>query len=378
MALPFALNKSISMHITQLTLSHFRNYTKQHIEFSPKINIMLGENAQGKTNIIEALHVLALTKSHRTHQDKDLIQFQHEFAKIDAIVMKQQTTPLQFIIHHKGKKASIGKIEQKKLSEYVGFLKVVVFAPEDLDIIKGTPAVRRKFIDMQLGQMHKLYLQHLLLYQKTLKQRNHYLKELQMDDVYFDILTEELARLAAIILHYRLAYIQQLTQHAQAINLSISQQKDALSIAYMSQLDDVSDTTIDVLQQKFMQLYHNNKQKEVFQRKTLYGIHRDDVVFSINHKNVHDFGSQGQQRTVALSLKLAEIDIIFDQTGEYPILLLDDVLSELDDLRQTYLLKTVENKVQTFITTTNLDGIQKNLIERPKIFHIKEGSVHYD
>lgn len=366
------------MHITQLTLSHFRNYTKQHIEFSPKINIMLGENAQGKTNIIEALHVLALTKSHRTHQDKDLIQFQHEFAKIDAIVMKQQTTPLQFIIHHKGKKASIGKIEQKKLSEYVGFLKVVVFAPEDLDIIKGTPAVRRKFIDMQLGQMHKLYLQHLLLYQKTLKQRNHYLKELQMDDVYFDILTEELARLAAIILHYRLAYIQQLTQHAQAINLSISQQKDALSIAYMSQLDDVSDTTIDVLQQKFMQLYHNNKQKEVFQRKTLYGIHRDDVVFSINHKNVHDFGSQGQQRTVALSLKLAEIDIIFDQTGEYPILLLDDVLSELDDLRQTYLLKTVENKVQTFITTTNLDGIQKNLIERPKIFHIKEGSVHYD
>ncbi|MBS4770649.1 DNA replication/repair protein RecF [Carnobacteriaceae bacterium zg-ZUI240] len=366
------------MYVEQLSLSHFRNYTKQTVEFSPKINIMIGENAQGKTNLIEALHVLALTKSHRTHNDKDLIQFQQEFTKIDALITKQNKIPLQLIIHHKGKKASIGKIEQKKLSDYVGFLKVVVFAPEDLDIIKGTPAIRRKFIDMQLGQMNKLYLNYLSTYQKTLKQRNTYLKEAQLDTVYFDILTEELAKLSAIILHYRLAYIQQITHYASTINLSISQQKDALSIAYISQLDNVTDTSIDKLEQKFMQLYHNNKEKELYQRKTLYGIHRDDVIFYVNGKNVHDFGSQGQQRTVALSVKLAEIDSIFDQTGEYPILLLDDVLSELDDLRQTYLLKTVENKVQTFITTTNLEGIQKHLIEQPKIFHIKEGSVTYD
>lgn len=366
------------MYIKHLNLSYFRNYTKQTIEFSPKINIMLGENAQGKTNLIEAIHVLALTKSHRTHQDKDLIQFQQDFAKIDATVIKQQKTPLQLIIYDKGKKASIGKIEQKKLSDYVGFLKVVIFAPEHLNIIKGTPSIRRKFIDMQLGQINKLYLQHLSTYQKVMKQRNSYLKSLQIDDVYFDILTEELAKLSAILLHYRLNYITQMSQFASRINLSISQQKDALSIVYISQLDNFDDITIEVLEQQFMKLYHDNKEKEIYQRKTLYGIHRDDIVFYVNDKNVHDFGSQGQQRTVALSVKLAEIDMIYEQTGEYPILLLDDVLSELDDSRQTYLLKTVENKVQTFITTTNLDGIQKNLIEQPKLFHIKEGSVAYD
>lgn len=366
------------MYIDQLQLSHFRNYTQQNFKFSPTINILLGENAQGKTNIVEAIYVLALTKSHRTNQDKDLIQWENEFAKIEAQIIKNQKTRLQLIIHKKGKKVSIGKIEKKKLSDYVGFLTVVSFTPEDLMLIKGSPNIRRKFIDMQLGQINKLYLQHLYVYQKTLKQRNAYLKDNKIDFVYLDILTEELIKKSAILLHYRLDYIRKLQQYAANINQVISQQKDALSIEYYSQIDYKNAKTIEALENQYRVLFTTNQQKEIIQRKTLFGVHRDDLIFYINGKNVYDFGSQGQQRTVALSMKLAEIDIIYEKTGEYPVLLLDDVLSELDDFRQTFLLKAVENKVQTFITTTNLDGIQKNLIEKPKIFYIKEGSVHND
>lgn len=366
------------MYIDMLQLSHFRNYTQQNFQFSPTINILLGENAQGKTNIVEAIYVLALTKSHRTNQDKDLIQWENEFSKIVANVMKAQKTMLQLIIHKKGKKVSIGKIEQKKLSDYVGFLTVVSFTPEDLMLIKGSPHIRRKFIDMQLGQINKLYLHHLYLYQKTLKQRNAYLKDNKIDFVYLDILTEELIQKSAILLHYRLDYIKKLQQYAANINQVISQQKDALVINYSSQIDYKNATSIEELENQYRALFTTNQQKEIMQRKTLFGVHRDDLNFYINGKNVYDFGSQGQQRTVALSVKLAEIDIIYEQTGEYPVLILDDVLSELDDFRQTFLLKAVENKVQTFITTTNLDGIQKNLIEQPKIFYIKEGSVHHD
>lgn len=366
------------MYIETLQLSHFRNYTQEQFQFSPTINILLGENAQGKTNIVEAIYTLALTKSHRTNQDKDLIQWENEFAKISASIIKSQKTTLQLIIHKKGKKVSIGKIEKKKLSDYVGFFTIVSFTPEDLMLIKGSPNIRRKFMDIQLGQINKLYLQHLYLYQKTLKQRNAYLKDNKIDLVYLDILTEELIQKSAILIHYRLEYIKKLQQYAADINQVISQQKDELVIEYKSQIDYKNATNIKTLEQHYRALFTTNQQKELIQRKTLFGVHRDDLIFYINGKNVYDFGSQGQQRTVALSLKLAEIDIIYEQTGEYPILLLDDVLSELDDFRQTFLLKAVENKVQTFITTTNLDGIQKNLIEQPKIFYIKEGSVHHD
>lgn len=366
------------MYIDTLKLSHFRNYTQQNFQFSPTINILLGENAQGKTNIIESIYVLALTKSHRTNQDKDLIQWENEYAKIAANIIKVQKTMLQLIIHKKGKKVAIGKIEKKKLSDYIGFLTVVSFTPEDLMLIKGSPHIRRKFIDMQLGQINKLYLHHLYLYQKTLKQRNAYLKDNKIDFVYLDILTEELIQKSAILLHYRLDYIKKLQQYAANINQVVSQQKDALIIEYHSQIDYKNAKNIEEIENQYRALFTTNQQKEIMQRKTLFGVHRDDLVFYINGKNVYDFGSQGQQRTVALSVKLAEIDIIYEQTGEYPVLILDDVLSELDDFRQTFLLKAVENKVQTFITTTNLDGIQKNLIEQPKIFYIKEGSVHHD
>lgn len=367
------------MYLKTIKISQFRNYTSQVLEFSPHINVFLGDNAQGKTNLMEAIHVLALTKSHRTTVDKDLITWQEQFSKIEGTIVKQNTKlPLKMILHPKGKKVAIGKIEQKKLSEYVGNLLVVIFAPEDLTIIKGAPSYRRRFLDMQIGQVNRLYLTHLSLYQKILKQRNNYLKNTMLDTIYLDVLTEQLAKQAAIILSYRLQYLDGLQHYAKQINLNISQQFDHLKMHYISQIKYQKSDDVGTLYDKFMQYVKSTLDREIDQKMTLFGIHRDDIVFYVNGKNVQDFGSQGQQRTVALSLKLAEIDVIHEKSGEYPILLLDDVLSELDDSRQTYLLKTVENKVQTFMTTTSLDGIQKNLIKQPKIFHIKEGSVTLD
>lgn len=364
------------MYIEKISLKYYRNYIQQSIEFSSDINIFLGENAQGKTNLMESIYVLALTKSHRTNYDKELIFWDESFTKLTGdIVKNNRNIQLNLIIHEKGKKALIGSVEQKKLSHYIGQLNVVLFAPEDLYIVKGSPNIRRKFIDIDLGQMNIIYLSYLTAYKKLVKQRNSYLKEYKIDPVFLDILTEQLAQYAAHVLFHRLKFIKKIEQYAGVITKNISQQKDELSIVYKSHIDYTLEDTVDVLYEKYMTLFNQNKKKELEKRTTLYGPHRDDMQLFINGKDVQIYGSQGQQRTVVLSLKLAEIELMKDMTGDYPILLLDDVLSELDDNRQTFLLKSIEGKVQTFITTTNISGIKKHIIKEPKIFDIKEGSI---
>ncbi|MBF0780918.1 MULTISPECIES: DNA replication/repair protein RecF [unclassified Granulicatella] len=365
------------MKIKTLTLVHYRNYTKQLIEFSDGINIFLGQNAQGKTNLMEAIYFLSLTKSHRTSHDKEVIQWENDFARLEAVLQKKELIiPISLIVHQKGKKASIGHIEQKKLSHYISYVNVVLFAPEDLSLIKGAPHLRRRFIDMELGQMNTTYLAHLSEYKKIVKQRNSYLKGMQIDPIYFDVLTEELAKHAGALLYYRLQFIQKLEYYAFKITEHISMQQDKLSLVYDTPISIISEDTKESLIEKYLVIYRKNKHKEIEQRLTLYGPHREDFLMYINGKNAQMYASQGQQRTIALSLKLAEIDLFKEITGEYPILLLDDVLSELDDFRQTYLLKSIENKGQTFITTTNLAGIQKHIVQTPKVFNIEEGCVH--
>lgn len=325
---------------------------------------------------MESIYVLALTKSHRTNYDKELIFWNEPFTKLTGKIIKNdRNVQLNLIIHEKGKKALIGSIEQKKLSHYIGQLNVVLFAPEDLYIIKGSPNIRRKFIDIDLGQMSSVYLSYLSSYKKLVKQRNSYLKEYKIDHVFLDVLTEQLAQHAAHVLFHRLKFIKKIEQYASVITENISQQKDKLSIAYNSHIDFTMDDTVEILYEKYMTLFTQHKNKELEKRTTLYGPHRDDMQLFINEKDVQVYGSQGQQRTVVLSLKLAEIELMKEMTGDYPVLLLDDVLSELDDNRQTFLLKAIEGKVQTFITTTNISGIKKNIIKEPRIFDIKEGSV---
>ncbi|MFL2063060.1 DNA replication/repair protein RecF [Latilactobacillus sakei] len=369
------------MYLSELQLNHYRNYESVDVHFSPDTNVLIGENAQGKTNLLEAIYVLALARSHRTNTNRELIQWHEDFAKITGLVQRSAgKTPLELVLSQKGKKAKVNHLEQAKLSQYIGQLNVVLFAPEDLNIVKGSPAVRRHFIDMEFGQMSSKYLYNISQYKSILKQRNQYLKQLQRrqakDLVYLGVLSDQLAAYGAEVTVARRQFLQQMEKWAQKLHQEITKDREVLTFKYQSQIpEEQLDQSVEELYQQFQTLYEKQQTREVEQGTTLIGPHRDDVQFLVNDKDVQAFGSQGQQRTTALSVKLAEIDLMKAQTGEYPILLLDDVLSELDDLRQTHLLKTFQNKVQTFLTTTSLENVKKEIIATPRVFTVTNGVV---
>ena len=368
------------MKLTELNLHHFRNYDEAQVEFSPQINVLIGENAQGKTNLLESIYVLAMTRSHRTNNDRELIEFGKDAAQIKGTVQRELgSLKLELDIGKHGKKAKANHLEKARLSEYLGQLNVILFAPEDLALVKGAPTVRRRFIDMEFGQVSPKYLHDLTQYRDILKQRNRYLKQLQsheaQDQLYLEVLSEQLAAVGGAIISQRVKFLSELEGYAQELHQSITQGRENLTFEYSSAVKDAATLTEVELSEALMDLYRQNQSKEIFQGTTLYGPHRDDVRFLINHKNVQTYGSQGQQRTTALSVKLAEIDLMKNQTGEYPILLLDDVLSELDGARQTHLLKTIQDKVQTFLTTPGLSDVARNLIKEPRIFHIRDGQI---
>jgi len=368
------------MHIEELSLRNYRNYKKLEISFDNKINVIIGENAQGKTNLMEAIYVLAFTKSHRTPREKELIRWDADFAKIEGKVAKRnQTFPLEIIISPKGKKAKLNHIEQKRLSDYIGAFNVVMFAPEDLTLVKGAPQARRRFIDMELGQIQPRYIYHLAQYVKILKQRNHLLRQMQrgrsLDPVMLDVLTEQLAGHAADLLTRRFAFLGLLRKWAGPIHHGISRELEKLEIQYSTSLDVSEDENKEKMELIYLDKFKELREKEIERGTTLAGPHRDDLVFLVNGKDVQTFGSQGQQRTTALSVKLAEIELIHSEVGEYPVLLLDDVLSELDDYRQSHLLNTIQGKVQTFVSTTSVDGIHHETLERAELFRVQDGSI---
>ncbi|WP_407888344.1 DNA replication/repair protein RecF [Levilactobacillus sp. N40-8-2] len=371
------------MYLQELQLRHFRNYPSANLELGPGINVLLGENAQGKTNLLEAIYVLALTRSHRTANDHDLVNWEAKTAKVSGRVVKSVgSVPLELTFSRQGKRAKVNHLEQARLSQYIGQLNVILFAPEDLAIVKGAPTVRRRFMDMEFGQMNPRYLYNLSQYRTLLKQRNRYLKDLQhkqnRDLLFLSVLSDQLAAYGAEIIAQRLRMLHKLEHWAQAIHAEISQQKEELTFHYATQVPEDQLTDPDTICAALTQLYKEHQDKELYRGTTLVGPHRDDLYFRVNGKNVQTFGSQGQQRTTALSVKLAEIDLMKEETGEYPVLLLDDVLSELDDARQTHLLKAIQDKVQTFITTTSLSGITRQLIKDPTIFHVANGTVVAD
>lgn len=369
------------MILKELHLHNFRNYEDLTVEFAPGVNVLIGENAQGKTNLLEAVYALALTRSHRTSNDRELIGWQHRDALLTGIVQKRtDTVPLELHFSPKGKKAKVNHLEQSKLSQYVGQLNVIVFAPEDLSLVKDGPAVRRHFMDLEFGQMSSKYLYNSGQYRAALRQRNEYLKQLrsrkQTDRVLLQVLSDQVAAFGAEIIVARAGFLTALEKWAQVIHGDISLQKEILHFQYATQVKLGDDQpVVDDVYHALLELLTNNEDREIEHGSTLYGPHRDDLIFLVNNKNVQTYGSQGQQRTTALAVKLAEIDLMKEQTGEFPVLLLDDVLSELDDARQTHLLKAIENKVQTFLTTTSLSGIARQLINEPTIFHIANGTL---
>ena len=369
------------MILTELHLHHFRNYQDLTVHFNPGVNVLIGHNAQGKTNMLEAIYVLSLTKSHRTSNDHELINWQEKSVLISGTVEKSiGKIPLELQFSSKGKKAKVNHLEQARLSQYVGQLNAILFAPEDLSLVKGSPALRRHFMDREFSQMSSKYLYNAGQYRTLLRQKNKYLKQLkykqQTDRVLLGVLSDQLAAFGAEVIIARQHFLKHLEGWAADLHQEISLNKESLRLEYVNQLKVNDDTTVEEAYQALFKLYQDNEQREIEQGTTIYGPHRDDIRFLVNNKNVQAFGSQGQQRTTALSVKLAEIDLMKEQTGEYPLLLLDDVLSELDTIRQTHLLTAIQNKVQTFLTTTSLSDVARQLINEPTIFEIEHGTLN--
>ncbi len=368
------------MKLTNLQLQNFRNYESVQLEFTDGVHVFIGENAQGKTNLMESIYALAMTKSHRTTNDKELIGWNKEFATIKGTVEKTTTkTNLELQFSKKGKIAKVNYLEQKRLSSYLGNLNVILFAPENLTLVKGSPQNRRKFVDMELGQMSSLYLYDLVEYNRVLKQRNTYLKQLaikkKQPDEYLDVLSEMLSELASKIVFHRLDFMKQLEALAIPIHDQLSLSREKFSVSYQATIPLEDGITASQMKEIYIDQFKKNQTREADQATTLIGPHRDDLIFYLNEVPVQTYGSQGQQRSTVLSLKLAEIELMKLSTGEYPLLLLDDVLSELDDDRQTHLIKAIENKVQTFITTTSLDGIKQQFINEPVVIPIEKGTI---
>ena len=369
------------MYLDHFVVQNYRNLEKIDTKFDPNVNIFIGKNAQGKTNLLEAIYFLALTRSHRTNTDKELIHFGSDYANIMGKVYKSQVNVnLRVLITKKGKKVWINRIEQPKLSKYVGQLNAILFSPEDLELIKGAPALRRKFMDQEFGQINSEYLFFASKYRQVLAQKNNYLKKLAKgqakDQIFLDVLSDQLAGIAAEIISRRFKFLEYLSNFASEAYEHISLASEKLTIAYRPSISGIksSDSTEEI----YHKVLHNFQKTKIMEMKkgtTLSGPHRDDIEFKLNDRNAHLYASQGQQRSIALSIKLAEIQLVYHLTDEYPLLLLDDVMSELDHGRQSALLNYIHGKTQTFITTTDLEGISWEIIKKPKIYHIQSGKI---
>ncbi|MFC4601315.1 DNA replication/repair protein RecF [Cohnella hongkongensis] len=370
------------MQLNAMELQGYRNYDSVKLATEGGVNIFIGPNAQGKTNLLEAIHVLSLTKSHRTSKDKELIGWESGSALLRAEISRRTgDASLELQLSPQGKKAKINGLEQRKLSTFVGTLNVVLFAPEDLDIVKGAPGVRRRFMDMEIGQVHPGYLYDMQQYQKILQQRNNYLKSTDIRRAVPELLevwNEQLAQTGVKMMQRRKTFIVQLQKWAEKIHAGITGGTEQLSVEYKPSFG--TSDSVDLQDQsslfgQFMIKLTQSKEQEFRRGTTLTGPHRDDLSFAINGKDVQSFGSQGQQRTAALSLKLAELELMHEEIGEYPLLLLDDVLSELDQTRQTQLIETFQSRVQTFITTTGLESVNMGRLKDASIFHVRDGQL---
>ncbi|GAB7388491.1 DNA replication/repair protein RecF [Bacillaceae bacterium] len=368
------------MFLKEIRLKHFRNYEALSLSFKTNMNLFTGDNAQGKTNILESIYVLALAKSHRTHKDKELIQWNREFALIRGEVENRRGTQrLEIQLTPRGKKAKLAGLEQKKLSEYIGTMNVVMFAPEDLTIVKGSPQQRRRFLDMEIGQVSPAYLYNLANYNKLIGQRNHFLKDLRLHKNFppemMDVWDLQLAQTAVKILQKRFRFIRRLQAWADEIHQRITQGKERLTIRYLNSTVIEETMTDEEAVASLLSQLEKVRKKELERGVTLIGPHRDDLAFYVNDVDVQTYGSQGQQRTAALSLKLAEIELIREEVGEYPLLLLDDVLSELDQQRQTQLLEAIRDRVQTFVTSTSVEGIDHRTLQQADRFRVRQGRI---
>lgn len=359
------------MYIKRIMLLNYRNYSNLDISLGKHVNVFIGDNAQGKTNILEAMYYCAFAKSHRTSKDKELIHWQGESAYISLSVGKTRLDKrIDINILKDGKKAiKINSIKVSKIGELFGTFNVVMFSPEDLKIIKDSPGVRRKFIDMELCQLDSKYYYNLVQYNKVMNERNHLLRGRNVNEDMLDIYDLQLAAYGEYIISKRIDYLKQLNIYSKDIHKDITSEKEIIDFKYISTIKNLEN-----IQKEFYETLKKNRRKDIEKGITSVGPHRDDFSVYINNVDTKSFGSQGQQRTAVLTMKFASLKIIKEITGEYPILLLDDVLSELDFNRKRYILSTI-GEIQTVITCTGIEDINQYLDDKSKIFKVENGKV---
>lgn len=357
------------MTIESIELKNYRNYKELHMEFNQGTNILYGDNAQGKTNILEAIYVCCTSKSHKSAKDRDIIRFDQDESHIKLQIRKNHV-PCRIDMHlkkNRPKGIAINGVPIRKASELFGIANVIFFSPEDLSIIKNGPSERRRFIDLELCQLNKLYVHSLVQYNKVLLHRNKLLKELFLKPEYketLDVWDMQLVNYGQEVIRMRREFIGQMNQIIQGIHRSLSGNREEIEIVYEPCAGE--DELAVVLAR--------NRAQDVRQKNTLSGPHRDDVSFIVNGIDIRKYGSQGQQRTAALSLKLSELELVRRISRDEPILLLDDVLSELDSSRQNHLLLAIQN-IQTLITCTGLDEFVNNRFHIDKVFRVIDGTA---
>ena len=350
------------MWINNIKLNNFRNYNKKEINLHENINVFFGENAQGKTNIIEAIFLCSIGKSFRTNKEKELIKFNEEKTSVEINFEKSDRSGKIRIEIGEKKQVYLNGIKIKKLSELLGNINVVIFTPDDINILKGGPENRRKFLDIMISQLRPNYMHILSLYNKTLDQRNNYLKQIKTekkDENLLDIWDEKLIDYGVKIYEYRKEFLEKIINKIKNIHKGITDGKEEIEIEYISDA---------MTRQNFINELKSRRKLDIIKGHTTKGIHRDDFIIYINKKEVGHFGSQGQNRTAMLSLKLSELQVIYDDIGEYPILLLDDFMSELDSKRRESFLNNIKD-IQVIITCTeklrleNLKYFSYNVID---------------
>lgn len=363
------------MIVQSLSLADFRNYGLQTIEFSRGVNIFYGDNAQGKTNILEAIYLCSTNKSYRGSRDRDMIRFGCEEAHLKLIGEKREI-PYRIDMHlkkNKSKGIAVNSVPIRKASELLGLLHVVFFSPEDLQLIKNGPSERRRFLDMELCQLDKIYMQQLAGYNRCLVQRNTLLKEagIRPDSLAtLDVWDKQLCECGRQIIRRRAQFVQEIAPYIRDIHKRLSGEREELDISYEPNVEE----------NMFEPLLEKNRDRDLRMKQTMTGPHRDDIRFLVKRQgsdqttDIRTFGSQGQQRTAALSVKMAEIELVKQKTGDTPVLLLDDVLSELDSSRQTYLLDGIRD-IQTMITCTGLDDLVSHRFHMDRIFRVENGTV---
>lgn len=358
------------MIIDDLKLLNFRSYSSLYLDFNHKLNIIYGMNGAGKTNIVEAIYALSLTKSFRTNQDNLMIMKDKNVSKVEANIINNDKKNYQLILQNHEKIVKINNLKIEKLGDYVANIFMILFNPDDLKIIKESPALRRKFINIELSQLNRNYILYLNGYNKVLKQRNIYLKEMYINGTlsknYLNIITEKLVEYGLKIYEIRKKFINNISNTISSNYLKIFNYGD-LKIKYISDFDDTKDN--------ILKKYDHYLKKDMFLGKTTVGIHRDDIDFKLDEYSLKECGSEGQQKNAIIAFKLSEINIIKEEKGYYPILIFDDLSSELDKNKINNIIGMLNDKVQTFITTTSIDFFSENLLKEAKVIKVENSKV---